>query len=214
MDDYQSLARLYGLILNAYTDIYVDREITSKTRQLLQKYTTGGQMEPPCAIHQLGPKELKALRDCGTSDNTKILNLRKLIALSSRGSNNPVLKLIGERAESLRQAYEDRQLTTEQALASFEGLAQGLLDADKERMRLGLDENSFAIYSLLKSETGQLQPDQAREINSIFASYPDYRWDEKQEQRLRAKLYKLMLPIVGQQKLTDLTDDLLRLRRE
>ena len=96
-------------------DVYVDQEITAKTRELLQKYTTGGSMEPPGAIHDLGPKELKALRDSGVSDTTKVLNLRKLIALASKGSNNPILRLIGERTEAIRQDYEDRQITTQEA---------------------------------------------------------------------------------------------------
>lgn len=63
MKDYQSLARLYALILNAYTDIYVDREITAKTRELLQKYTSSGALQPPGAIQELGPRELKALKE-------------------------------------------------------------------------------------------------------------------------------------------------------
>ena len=214
MQDYQSLARLYGLILNAYMDVYVDQEITAKTRELLQKYTTSGAMEPPGAIHELGPKELKALKDSGSSDTTKILNLRKLIALASKSSNNPILRLIGERTEALRQAYEDRQITTQEALTRFEGLAQDYLDADKERERLGLDENSFIIYSLLKPEVKDIRPAQAQEINGLFQSLPDYRWDEKQEQKLRARLYKCILPIVGKDRLTELADDLLRLRRE
>jgi type I restriction enzyme, R subunit len=214
MDDYQSLAKLYALILNAYTEIYVDREVTAKTRQLLQKYTSSGALQPPGVIHQLGPRELKALKDSGTSDATKVLNLRKLIALSSKGSSNSILRLIGERAEALRQDYEDRQITTQEALERFVGLAEDLLNADEERVRLGLDENSFAIYSLIKPETKNLEPNQAKEINALFESYPDYRWDEKQEQRLRAKLYKFILPLVGKEKLTKLADDLLRLRRE
>ncbi len=216
MDDYQNLARLYALILNAYTEIYVDREVTAKTRLLLQEYTSSGALELPGAIHQLGPRELKALKDSGTSDATKVLNLRKLIALSSKVSSNPILRLIGERAEALRQDYEIRQITTQEALERFQGLADDLLNADKERIRLGLDENSFAIYSRIKpeTETKKLQPNQAKEINALFESYPDYRWDEKQEQRLRAKLYKFILPLVGKEKLTKLADDLLRLRRE
>jgi type I restriction enzyme, R subunit len=130
------------------------------------------------------------------------------------GSSNPILRLIGERAEALRQDYEDRQITTQEALERFVGLAEDLLNADKERLRLGLDENSFAIYSRIKPETKNLEPNQAKEINALFEIYPDYRWDEKQEQRLRAKLYKFILPLVGKEKLTKLADDLLRLRRE
>lgn len=171
-------------------------------------------MEPPGAIHELGPKELKALRDSGVSDTTKVLNLRKLIALASKGSNNPILRLIGERTEAIRQDYEDRQITTQEALIRFEGLARDYLNADKERERLGLDESSFIIYSLLKPEVEEILPAQAKEINTLFQSFPDYRWDEKQEQKLRAGLYKYMLPIAGKERFIKLTDDLLRLRRE
>ncbi|MDD1738422.1 MAG: HsdR family type I site-specific deoxyribonuclease, partial [Methanothrix sp.] len=217
MDDYQSLARLYGLILNAYTDIYVDREITAKTRELLQKYTSSGDMQPPGAIHELGPRELKALKDSGSSDTSKVLNLSKLIALSSKESSNPILRLIGERAESLRQSYEDRQITTQEALVRFEELAEDFLNSDKERISLGLDENSFAILSLLKPEVKpglEMEPDGAREINVLFESFPDYRWDEKQEQLLKRKLYKLIIPLVGNERFTDIADALLRLSRE
>lgn len=77
-----------------------------------------------------------------------------------------------------------------------------------------MDENSFIIYSLLKPEVKGILPAQAQVINALFQSFPDYRWDEKQEQKLRAKLYKCILPIVGKDRLTELADDLLRLRRE
>jgi len=66
----------------------------------------------------------------------------------------------------------------------------------------------------LKPEVKTIQPAQAREINALFWSFPDYRWDEKQEQGLRARLYKCILPIVGKDRFTELADDLLRLRRE
>src|SRR3989441_11422384 len=40
IDDYLSLVELYALIRNAYSDrLYVDREISNKTRELLQKHT-------------------------------------------------------------------------------------------------------------------------------------------------------------------------------
>ena len=69
MGNYQRLGELYGLIRNAYTDqIYVDKELTAKTRELLRQHSTGGEFELPGAIHELGPKELAALKDGDTSD--------------------------------------------------------------------------------------------------------------------------------------------------
>jgi type I restriction enzyme, R subunit len=149
LDDYLSLSELYALIRNAYGDrIYVDREISSKTRELLQKHTISGQLELPGAIHALGPEELAKLRDSDTSDNTKILNLRKILAVTVQedGASQPFLLSIGERAEKLAEAYEDRQLTTQQALLEFDKLAREATEADVERQRLGLDENAYAIH--------------------------------------------------------------------
>src|SRR5260370_35934325 len=102
MDDSLSLAELYGLIRTAYGDrVYVDREVSNKTRELLQKHTISGQLELPGAVHSLGPEELAKLKESDTSDITKILNLRKILAttVAEQGASKPFLLSIGERAE-------------------------------------------------------------------------------------------------------------------
>jgi len=215
IDDYQNLARLYGLVRNAYSDIYVDRELTAKTRELLQQKTTGGDIVPPGAIHNLGPNELAAIKRSGTSDRTKILNLRKIIAIIAHkeGPTNPILRLIGERAEALAQAYEDRQIETQETLARFEELAQQYINSDEERKRLGLNENAFAIFTVLKPYTDKFSTMQAEELDAIFKDFPDYEWDENQERKLRAKLYKPIRSLIGTSKMIEVTDSLLRLRR-
>jgi type I restriction enzyme R subunit len=214
--NYQGLARLYGLIRNMYSDnVYVDKELTEKTKELLKKNTTGGEIEDIEEIHQLGLKELTAIRNSSRSDRTKILNLRKLIAIVAMkdGATNPVLRLIGERARSLAEAYEDRQIETQDALARFLDLTQQYIDSDEERRKLGLDENAFAIYTEIKSHIDSFTPKQAEEINGIFKDFPDYGWDESQERKLRAKLYKSVRSLVGASKMIEVTDSLLRLRR-
>src|SRR5580692_506572 len=132
IDDYLSLSELYAFIRNAYGErIYVDREISNKTRDLLQQHTISGQLELPGAIHALGPEELEKLRESDTSDNTKILNLKKILTVTVQdgGASKPFLLSIGERAEKLAEAYEDRQLTTQQALLEFEKLAREATEA-------------------------------------------------------------------------------------
>ena len=215
IDGYQDLARLYGLVRNSYSDLYVDKELTDKTKDLLRQKTTGGDIEPPGAIHRLGPRELAAIRRSGTSDRTKILNLRKIIAIVALkdGAKDPFLRLIGERAKALAQAYEDRQIETQETLARFMNLAQQYIDSDEERRKLGLDENAFAIYNLLKSFIDSFSPQQAQEIDAIFEDFPDYGWDDSQERKLRAKLYKPIRALVGASKMVEVTDSLMRLRR-
>jgi len=215
IEDYQALARLYGLIMNAYSPVYVDKELTAKTKELLQKYTQGGDIGLPGEIHQLGPEELEAIRRSGVSDRTKILNLSKIIAISSSkdGGSNSILRLIAERAEALAQAYEDRQIETKDALDRFKKLAEEYLSADDERRKLGLDGNTFVIYIALRSEVDGLSTDQAIEINALFDEFPDYLWNEEQERRLKAKLYKPIRALVGPAKMIEVTDTLLKLQR-
>lgn len=121
--------------------------------------------------------------------------------------------MIGERARALAQAYEDRQIETQETLARFMNLAQQYIDSDEERRKLGLDENAFAIYNELKSFINPFTPQQAEEIDAIFRDFPDYGWDESQERKLRAKLYKSIRSLVGASKMIEVTDSLLRLRR-
>jgi type I restriction enzyme R subunit len=216
MEEYLALAELYGLIRNAYSDrIYVDRELTAKTKRLLQERTQGGEIELPGAIYTLGPTELAALKQSDASETTKILNLRKILAavVAQQSAAKPFLLSIGERAEVLMQAYEDRQLTTQQVLAEFEQLAQVYVQADAERQQLEVDENTFAIYTALKPVVTTLQVEQATAINALFARFPDFQWDEQQRSKLRAELYRALRPLVGREKFIAVTNTLLKLQR-
>jgi type I restriction enzyme R subunit len=216
LTDYLLLSELYAFIRSAYGErIYVDREISNKTRDLLQKHTISGQLELPGAIHALGPEELAKLRESDTSDNTKILNLRKILTVTVQdgGSSKPFLLSIGERAEKLAEAYEDRQLTTQQALLEFEKLAREATDADAERQRMGLDENSFAIHKTVAETDSGFDAKQAKGINTLFEGFPDYRWNKQQESKLRTELYKTLRPLVGTAKMIDVANRLLRLQR-
>lgn len=213
--DYQSLSILYALIRNAYADrVYVDKELTAKTKALLREHSSAGDIETPGAIHTLGPEELAALRGSDASDNTKVLNLRKILLTTVRddSSQKPFLLSIGERAEAVALAYEDRQLTTQQALLEFQQLAQELVQADADRAALGLNDNAFAIYKTVKA-SADINVDQARLLDSLFAKYPDYRWDGDQAKSLRAELYRELRTIVGPKKMVESANALMRLER-
>src|SRR5205807_2384032 len=83
------------------------------------------------------------------------------------GAAKPFLTSIGERAEQLAQAYEDRQLTTQQVLLDFQNLAQQYVDSDEERKRLGVDENTFAIYTTVKLVAPAVSTEQAAAWNGV-----------------------------------------------
>ncbi len=216
MEQYLAIAELFALIRTAYSDrIYIDREVSNKTRELLQQHTVTGQLEIPGAVHTLGAEELAKLKQSDTSDTTKILNLRKILTatVADNGLKQPFLLSIGDRAEKLAEAYEDRQLTTQQALLEFEKLAREATEADAERQRLGLDENTFAIYKTVSVISPGFNGDQSKALNTLFESHPDFRWNKQQESKLRTELYKTLRPLVGTGKMIDVANRLLKLQR-
>lgn len=216
LDVYEALAALYHLVRAAYSARpYIDRELTDKTRKLLHEHTTLYSLEPPATVHELGPQELAALKQSDTSDTVKVLNLRRALAqaVDEQAASQPFLISIGEQAESVAQAYEDRQLTTQQALAAFEALAQQAAQAAAERQRMGLDANSYAIYVALKPYMADVTSEQAVALNELFRQHPDYVWNAHQQSALRAELYKALLPLVGQQQFIVATTALMKLQR-
>ena len=63
LKEYQALTELYGFIREAYSDrVYIDKELSAKTRELLRQHATSSTLELPGAIHELGIKELALLK--------------------------------------------------------------------------------------------------------------------------------------------------------
>jgi type I restriction enzyme R subunit len=214
--DYLKLSELYGLIRNAYGDRpYVDKELTSKTKELLREQGGIGWIDIPGAIHELGAAELRELSKSDLSPNTKVINLRKKVqqVVKDEGDSKPFLQPIGERAAALEEAYDNRILSTIELLREYEKLAAECAQAEEERQRLNLDENAFAIYTVLKLAADSCSETHAAAIDALFASFEDYRWDEKQERALRAELFEVLVPLVGKKNLFNVTNALIKIRR-
>jgi len=214
--DYQALATLYGLIRNAYSDrTYVDKELTAKTRELLQTHTESHLFELPDAVYELGTDTLQKIDQSDTSDTVKVLNLQKALhrTVANEGSSKPFLISIGERAEAVTESYESRQLATQDILAEFRRLAEECSLAARESEQLGMDANTFAVYTVLRNAIEDVNPEQARAVDQVFADFPDYRWDNHQQNQLRMTLYKTLRPTVGAKDLIETTNKLLRLER-
>ena len=112
LNDYKALASLYALIRNAYADNpYVDKELVEKTRELLQEHTESDNFELPGAIHELNADTLREIADSELSDTVKVLNLRKVLSktVTEESRSKPFLISIGERADAVAEAYENRQ---------------------------------------------------------------------------------------------------------
>ena len=216
IEDYQALVTLYGLIRNAYSEhIYVDKELTAKTQKLLQEYTEGDLFALPNAVYELNETTLREMDQSDTSDAVKVINLRKALhqKVIDEGESNPYLISIGERAEAITEAYENRQMTTQEALAEFRRSAEEYARAAREQAQMDLDKNTYAVYTVLRNVIDDVNPEQARAVDQVFAQFPDYRWDDHQQSQLRGTLYKTLELSVDIKTKIEITNKLLRLER-
>ena len=200
LDRYEALGRLYVLVRRAYApSVYVDDDLTAKTRALLHERTDLGDLSLPGAVHVLDAATLEQLRRDDTGDTAKLLNLRKVLTGgdSTDGDEaDAVLLSIGERAEGVMAAYEDRQLTTRQALDKFLDLADEAVHADEERMQLGLSPDAYAVLVRLRPDVPDLVPALAESLAALHAKYPSAHWDDAQRTALRAETIKALLLIL------------------
>lgn len=216
IDDYNALAVLYAWIRQAYSNrVYVDREFTAKTKELLRSHTQGSDLLPPAVIYKIGAPQLAALRESNSPDVVKVLNLRKLLAelVDEQAASRPYLLSIGERAEAIATAFETRQAETQAALRQFEALTQEVVAAGARRQQLQVDENTFAIFTALAVARPDVTSAHAVALNYLFLRYPDHRWNAQQLSDLRMLLYKELLPIVGSDKMIGMANTLLKLER-
>jgi type I restriction enzyme R subunit len=214
--DYRALATLYGLIRNAYSHHpYVDKELTAKTRELLQTHTESNLFELPNAVYELRTDTLQQIDQSEASDTVKVQNLRKVLykTVTEEGRAKPFLISIGERAEAVAEAYENRQMATQDVLAEFRRLAEETSRAAREQNQMDLDQNTYAVYTVLRNTIENVNPEQARAVDQVFTQFPDYRWDDHQQSQLRATLYKTLELSVDIGTKIEITNKLLRLER-
>ena len=126
----------------------------------------------------------------------------------------PHLLSIATRAEEVLDRFEDRQETTEAALASLNELADEWFHAKAEAEDSGFDTNTFGIFWLLGQRKVAAARDLAPVINYAISVRPAFRDNPAELRLLKADLYRILLPVVGKDEMVAVVDELLRLSRK
>jgi type I site-specific restriction-modification system R (restriction) subunit len=129
------------------------------------------------------------------------------------GDGNGLVKTSGLVVDFIGIYQELEKVLADETQAKVEELAREKDKAEAERQALGIDENTFAIYTTLKPVIRTLIVEQAKEINSFFTHFPEFVWNQQQNRQLRIQLYKTLQPFVEPQKMIELTNELLKLQR-
>lgn len=196
LPDYGILTDIYYTLRAAYDrGITIDKEFQRKTAHLVQEHTQSGAVEKPTDIHALDENALKKIAGDQKPDTVKVFNLLKAIHafVSANSQTQPYLISIGERAEQVARLFEERQMTTQQALEALDSLVAEFQQAKKSREQSGLSPEGFAVFWFLKRE-GAKNPEQiAAHVANAFGEYPHWQTSERQEQEVRRCLYKSLI---------------------
>jgi len=217
LDGYGMFSTLHQIVQNAFskrTTLY--RDIAKKTEFLVRERVEDYGLTTTLPLVKIDEKALAALKRKKSSDSAKILNLGKSLVqtVADEGEQQPYLIPIGERAEAILESYDDRQISTQQALQELEKLLTEFIQAHKEHEKTGFDLNTFTIYWVLKQTGVSRSETVAPVLNEAFQRFPYYAHNATMLRQLKAEMYKVLLPAVGKDRMVELAERLMHLQRK
>lgn len=217
VERYQQLAVLYQIMRTAFevrgTPV---RDLMNKTEDLVRQHVTAAGLTEVLPMYEINKETLEALKKDGGSKKSQVVNLARSLAAAVRQNEleQPYLIPIGERAAHVLELFEDRQLSTQQALKELEKAVSEYVAAQRELKEKGFDITTFSIYWILHRARVDDAPALAPRIESLFQQYPNFRINAEEGRDLRADLYKVLLPHVPKVQRSTLAEEILKVRRQ
>lgn len=213
---YQRLADLYAALRSEYGSHggVTSYDLGRKTELLLVRdAVTSGEYRATRTV-EYDAKTLDTLRKNATTDTGKVMNLlRDLRARAeAEAETAPALRGLFERAQRITEQFQDRQLSTEQALDEIEKLVAEQQQAQEERAKLGMDAPTFGVYWLLHEAKVAGAKDLAVEIDALFERFPNYARSADEMRQLKAEIYKALLKEVSGKRMVELGDRIISQR--
>lgn len=196
MDDYDTLWRIYRLLREAFEPgVQVDREFQRKTEALVREHTHSSAIRESLEVYEINEELLGKITASDQSDTVKVFNYVKSIETLVQGEVGiaPYLLTIGERAEAVILAYQQRQLTTREALERLEEIVREINAAEVQRREMDLAGGAFAVYWTLHREGLPDAQEVARRMDGVFGKYPHWKASARQARLVRTELYKALL---------------------
>jgi type I restriction enzyme R subunit len=190
IDDYTTLSSIYAVVRKAYAKtVYIDKAFQRKTNELVQKHIDTTVMEQSDKFVKLDRDAIDAIKKADEGKAVKVINLIKSIERTAlENSDDPFLVAMAERALAVRESFEDRQSSTEEALAEL--LKQ--IERDEERKKTqtakGLDGLTYFVLCKLTDEGVANAEVASKKVRDAFAEFSNWRQSEKELRELRKKV--------------------------
>jgi type I restriction enzyme, R subunit len=196
LSDYDALADMYRLVRGTFDPgLDVDRSLLRKTAELVGVHAHSGPVRESGVTYALSEESLEALTAAEQPEIVRVFNLIKILhdLVEEKALEQPFLIPIGERAAKIAEAFGERQLHTQSALAEFTALVREAEEAQEQHRETGLSIEGFAAYWFLRGRGIDGAEEIGRRVDGTFTQHPYWRTDAKQEQQVRLELYKALI---------------------
>ncbi len=196
LDDYDGLIRMYQVVKSAYDPgVLTDRDLLRKTIRLVHSHTHAGAIEDPLEVIPLDEAALDQLADSAKPSVVKVFNLLKTITetVDQQAAAEPFLISIGQRAQQVIDAYQQRQLSTEDALNQLRELFAEILRARAASRSEGLDRLAFSLFWELQRNGVAGAKQVAVSAEEVLRQNPHWRVSNAQMRAVRTGLYKALV---------------------
>ncbi len=190
IDDYTTLSSIYAVVRNAYAKkVYVDRAFQKKTNELVQSMIGVKYIEPVFQYIEVNEETIEQIKSKHENDNTKVINLVKSIEKNAEeNSDDPFLVALAERAKAVQESFEERQMTTAEALAELLKAIDKNEQRKKEQAARGLDGLTYFVLCKL-TDDGIPNPEAAsRKVAAAFAKHPNWQRSEAELREVRKQV--------------------------
>ena len=117
----------------------MDKAFQKKTRELVQKHIGADGLESVTEFIAIDAETIELIKKQKGGDGTKVINLIKSIEkVAEENSNDPFLVAMAERAKVVLESFEDRQVSTGDALAELLEEVERNEERRKEQAAKGL----------------------------------------------------------------------------
>lgn len=187
IDDYATFSAIYKIVRNAYTKrIQVDREFQRKTNELIQEKIGMDNLQQINEFFEINEKTIEKIKDTQENGNTRVINLIKSIEkIAEENSDDPFLIGLQERAALVEERYEDRQVSTQEALDEIRKICEDDIIRQKEQAEKGFDGLTFFIYRTLLDKNLKNADGITKQIKAEFLNNPNWQTSEKELRDLR-----------------------------
>lgn len=196
LEDYDELTQMYRLVRAAFEPhLDIDKSFLRKTEELVQKHTHTTALGEPAKVQKLDVEALEKIAGEDRPPTVKVFNLIKALhdLIEEEGAKAPYLIQIGERAAQIAEAFKERQIETQEALAALEALIREIREARESQEQHDFSAETFAVFWLLSRDRVGSADEVAHKVGQAFESHPHWLTSSHQEQQVRQAMYKALI---------------------